>query len=174
MNSIGSSGNSRTSDQLIAIYGSSSLHESCLEIVNTMQELLVHLDLLQCNRASIIEIVAHIVLFFVLDGALQCSDHFALALNKLHFFLDGVKMRIINVLFGTHSLLFYDRLLVHIFDGFASLLRCCVLVDHHLFRWTALLLEAQYGSRNLVHHLLRSGRLHVQVLLRHGWSSSHA
>ena len=172
MNSIGSSGNSRTSDLLNAIYGTSSLHESRLEIVNTMQELLVHLDLLQRNRASIIEIVAHIVLFFVLDGALQCSDHFALALNKLHFFLDGVQMRIINVLLGTHSLLFYDRLLVHIFDGFTSLLRC-VLVDHHLFRWTALLLEAQYGSRHLVHHLLRSGRLHVQVLLSHSWSSSH-
>ena len=83
-----------------------------MELVDVLHELLVHLDLLHGYLPRVRQVVAHIVVFLVLDGPLECGDHLALALDELDLFLDSVQVRIIDVFFSPHSLLL-ESLRVH-------------------------------------------------------------
>ena len=82
------------------------LDEGVLELIYILHKLLVHLDLLHRNLPGIGQVVPHVVVFFVLDGPLERSDHLTFSLDELDLLLDCVQVRVVDTLFRAHSLLF--------------------------------------------------------------------
>lgn len=104
--------NVQQTTECIELISSHFLDESVLELINVLHQLLVHLDLLHGYLPGVGQVVSHVVVFFVLDGPLECGDHLALALDELYLLLDSVQVRVVDVLLRPHSFLL-ESLRVH-------------------------------------------------------------
>ena len=146
-------------------------NEGVLELVDVLHELLVHLDLLHGYLPRVRQVVAHVVVLFVLDGPLERRDHLALALDQLHLLLHGVQVGVVDVLFGPHSLLF-ESLRIHHAVGAHFQVRVVILLHHVIgvlaivtgswvhWHWLSAHQRSGWGMKLLGHLLL------VKLLMR--------